>query len=145
MRRRARARVLVSACAVVVSAVVFLVPFAFILLTSVKNRQQSALLDFSSPEQLSFMENFFAVIETRDYMLVTAFVNSFMLTTASVAIMVVLAAMVGWVLQRRTSPLVGFRQLHSPQRSHRASGRSSDDLGDAAAGDLQDPTRAGAH
>ena len=105
---RRRARVLVSVSAVVVSAVVFLVPFAFILLTSVKSRQQAALLDFSWPEQLSFMENFFAVIETRDYMLVTAFVNSFILTAASVAIMVVLAAMVGWALQRRVSRWSGF-------------------------------------
>src|SRR5262245_10713212 len=77
-------------------------------MTSVKSRQQSALLDFSWPEQFAFVENFGTVLETRDYMLVTAFINSFILTVASVAIMVVLAAMVGWVLQRRISRWTGF-------------------------------------
>ena len=48
-----------------------------------------------------------AVFETRDYMLVTAFINSTILTVASVAIMVILAAMVGWVLQRRKSRWTG--------------------------------------
>ena len=103
-----RARLLLSISAIAVSAVVFLVPFAFIVLTSVKSRQQSALLDFSWPQQFSFVENFIEVIKTRDYMLVTAFVNSFILTVASVAIMVVLAAMVGWVLQRRVTKWTGF-------------------------------------
>ena len=36
-------------------------------------------------------------------MLVTAFINSTIITVASVAIMVVLAAMVAYVLQRRPS------------------------------------------
>jgi raffinose/stachyose/melibiose transport system permease protein len=103
-----QARLLTSISAIAVSAVVFLVPFAFIILTAVKSRQQSARLDFSWPEQFAFVENFVEVIQTRDYMLVTAFINSFVLTVASVAIMVVLAAMVGWVLQRRVTKWTGF-------------------------------------
>jgi raffinose/stachyose/melibiose transport system permease protein len=103
-----RARLLLSISAIAVSAVVFLVPFAFIILTAVKSRQESARLDFSWPEQFLFVSNFIEVIKTRDYMLVTAFINSFVLTVASVAIMVVLAAMVGWVLQRRVTRWTGF-------------------------------------
>ena len=38
-----------NAVALVVSTVVFLVPFAFIILTSVKNKQEAALLDFTWP------------------------------------------------------------------------------------------------
>jgi raffinose/stachyose/melibiose transport system permease protein len=103
-----QARLVMSISAIAVSAVVFLVPFAFIILTAVKSRQQSARLDFSWPEQFAFVENFVEVIKTRDYMLLTAFINSFVLTVASVAIMVVLAAMVGWVLQRRVTRWTGF-------------------------------------
>lgn len=100
--------------AIAVSAVVFLVPFAFILLTAVKDRQQSALLDFSWPNPFLFVENLVAVFQAKDYLLITAFINSFILTVASVSICVVLAAMVGWVLSRRQTrwtPLVNFLVL----------------------------------
>ncbi|GAB3999036.1 carbohydrate ABC transporter permease [Glycomyces albus] len=87
--------------AIAVSAVVFLVPFAFIFLTASKTRAESALLEFSLPTEWAIWENLAAVVQTRDYMLLTAFVNSTVLTVASIAIMVVFAAMVGYVMQRR--------------------------------------------
>jgi raffinose/stachyose/melibiose transport system permease protein len=43
------------------------------------------------------------VLSTRDYMLVTAFINSIILTVGSVTLLVVFGAMVGFVLQRRPS------------------------------------------
>jgi raffinose/stachyose/melibiose transport system permease protein len=89
--------------AILVSVVVFLIPFAFIVLTAVKTRQEAALLDLGWPQQFAIVENFVAVIQARDLLLVTAFVNSFILTVTSVALMVVFGAMVGWVLQRRRS------------------------------------------
>lgn len=99
---------LLSAFAIVASIVVFVVPFAFIVLTALKDRQQAALLDFSWPQQFRIVQNFIEVVEARDYMLVIAFINSTILTVASVAGMVVLAAMAGFVLQRRKSRWNGF-------------------------------------
>lgn len=99
---------------IVISGVVFIVPFVFIVLTAVKDRQQSALLDFSWPHPFQFIENFIAVFQARDYVLITAFINSFILTVGTVSICVVLAAMVGWVLQRRKTrwtPVVNFLVL----------------------------------
>lgn len=93
----------VGVLAILVSAVVFLVPFAFIFFTASKTRQEASLLEFSPPTEWAIWQNLVAVLETRDYMLVTAFVNSTVLTVVSVAVMVVLAAMVGYVLQRRQS------------------------------------------
>ncbi|MEU4389929.1 carbohydrate ABC transporter permease [Kribbella sp. NPDC023855] len=98
---RPRKNYLLSVVAILVSIVVFLVPFAFIVLTAVKDRQQASLLDFSWPHQFQFAQNFVAVVEARDYMLIIAFINSTILTIASVAGMVVLAAMAAFVLQRR--------------------------------------------
>lgn len=103
-----------SVASIVVSGLVFVVPFAFIVLTAVKDRQQSALLDFSWPDPFLFVENLVAVFQAKDYLLITAFINSFILTVASVSICVVLAAMVGWVLQRRRTrwtTLVNFLVL----------------------------------
>jgi raffinose/stachyose/melibiose transport system permease protein len=97
-----------SAVAILASIVVFVIPFAFIVLTAVKDRTQSADLDFSWPHQFRIVQNFVEVVKARDYMLVIAFINSTILTVASVTGMVVLAAMAGFVLQRRKSRWNGF-------------------------------------
>ena len=105
---------LLSAVAILASIVVFIIPFAFIVLTAIKDRQQAALLDFSWPHQLRIVQNFVEVLKARDYMLVIAYINSTILTVASVTGMVVLAAMAGFVLQRRRSrwnPFINFLVL----------------------------------
>ncbi len=111
MTRPRRRRYWLGMVSVVVSAFVFLVPFAFIALTAVKDRQQAALLDFSWPSRFQFVQNFTEVIKARDYMLIIAFINSTILTVCSVALMVVLAAMVAFVLQRRRSRWTGLVNL----------------------------------
>lgn len=108
MKRERINRVVVGAVSIVAAVVVFIVPFAFILTTSFKSRQESSLLEFSWPSEFAFFENLVAVIEARNFMLVTAFINSTILTVASVTLMVIFGAMVGWVLQRRQSRWNGF-------------------------------------
>lgn len=105
MRRRG---LLSGIVAIVGSAVFFLVPFAFIVLTAGKDRAQAALLDFSWPAHPQYARNVIDVLEARDYMLVIAYINSTILTVASVTGMVVLAAMVAFVLQRRPGRWTGF-------------------------------------
>jgi len=90
-----------SFLAIVLSVIVFLVPFAFILLTAIKDQQQASLLDFSWPHQFRLVQNFVDVVQARDYMLIIAFINSTILTAASVTLMVVFGAMVAFILQRR--------------------------------------------
>jgi len=107
--KAARTRNLIGGIiAIAVSVVVFLIPFAFIVLTAFKTQQESALLEFSWPTEFAFFDNLVTVLQTRDYTVVRAFINSAIVTVASVGIMVVLAAMVGWVLQRRQSRWNGF-------------------------------------
>ena len=106
-RRPSSGRPLLSAVAILLSLVVFVVPFAFIVLTALKSRQEASLLDFSWPTQLHVVQNFLAVVRARDYMLIIAFINSTILTVSSVAILVVLAAMVAFVLQRRRTRWTG--------------------------------------
>jgi len=88
---------------IVLAAIVFLVPFAFIFVTAGKTQQEASRLEFTWPTQIAFVENFLTVIQTNNGVLWRAFINSTILTVAAVAIMVVLAAMVGYVLQRRAS------------------------------------------
>ncbi len=99
---------LLSVLAMVLFLVVFVVPFLFIVVQSLKDRDGARTLDFSWPGEIALWQNIQEVIAARDYMLVTAFVNSTILTVASVTLMVVFAAMVGYVLQRRVTRWTGF-------------------------------------
>ena len=93
----------VSGAAIVFTGIVFVIPFLFILLQAVKNPQEARSLSFSWPTEFPILDNIRQVFEARDYMLVIAFINSTVLTVASVSLMVVLGAMVAYVLQRRSS------------------------------------------
>jgi raffinose/stachyose/melibiose transport system permease protein len=88
---------------IVLFAVVFLVPFAFILFTAAKTQREAGELQFSLPTSWALLQNFRDALSARNYMLIIAFINSTILTVASVAILVVLSAMVAYVAQRRQS------------------------------------------
>jgi raffinose/stachyose/melibiose transport system permease protein len=98
-----RKGVVLGSVSIVLSAIVFVVPFVFVLLTASKTQQEASLLGFSLPTEWAFVDNMRAVLESNDSILVRAFWNSTVLTVAAVAIMTVLAAMVGYVVQRRRS------------------------------------------
>jgi raffinose/stachyose/melibiose transport system permease protein len=85
--------------------VVFVVPFLFVLLQATKTRQEANQLAFTWPSEFVLVQNLQEAVAARDYILITAFINSTVLTVASVTLMVVFAAMVGYVLQRRTTRL----------------------------------------
>ena len=95
----------VSGVAIVFTGIVFVIPFLFIVLQAVKNPEESRSLSFAWPSEFSLWDNVRQVFEARDYMLVVAFINSTVLTVASVSLMVVLGAMVAYILQRRKSRL----------------------------------------
>lgn len=94
-----------GALTLALAAIIFLVPFAFIILQSLKTRDDAQKLEFSWPEQFNLISNVTEVFQARDFMLVRAFINSSILTVASVALMVVCAALTGYVLQRRKSKI----------------------------------------
>jgi raffinose/stachyose/melibiose transport system permease protein len=87
--------------AILVAVVVFVVPFVFMFLTASKDESESSDLGFSLPTHWTIVDNVNEVFAARDGMLVTAFKNSTILTVVSVAILVVLCSMVGYVIQRR--------------------------------------------
>ncbi|WP_420668683.1 carbohydrate ABC transporter permease [Mesorhizobium japonicum] len=112
MSRRARIRRwVVGIVAIAVSIVVFLIPFLFVLLQAAKTPQEASSMDFSLPRHIVFIDNLVAVLQTNDGIVITAFVNSILLTVFSVLVMVIFGAMVGYVLQRkktRWNPVINF-------------------------------------
>ena len=87
--------------AVLVAAVVFIVPFVFMFLTAAKDSADAEALTFSWPKSWPIVDNVKEVFAANDHQLVTAFRNSIILTVVSVTILVFLCAMVGFVVQRR--------------------------------------------
>jgi raffinose/stachyose/melibiose transport system permease protein len=83
--------------------VVFIVPFIFIFLTAVKSRQEASRMLFSWPGEWHLIENFLAVVQARNYMLLLAYFNSTLITVCAVTLLVIFSAMVGYILQRRPS------------------------------------------
>jgi len=92
-----------SGFTLVLFVVIFVLPFLFIALTAAKTSQESGALDFSWPTEWRFFENLKEVVQARDYIVITAFVNSTIITVFSVIGIVVLGAMMAFVLQRRKS------------------------------------------
>ena len=58
---------------------------------------------FSWPGEWHLVENFLAVVQARNYMLLLAYFNSILITVCAVTLLVVFSAMVGYILQRRPS------------------------------------------
>ena len=106
MKSRIRINV-VSVLTLILFVIVFVVPFLLVLVNAVKDRQEASELNLSLPTSFHLVENLREVFAARNYMLVTAMVNSTILTVASVTGMVIVAAMVGFVLQRRASRING--------------------------------------
>ncbi|MEN2742573.1 carbohydrate ABC transporter permease [Microbacterium sp. X-17] len=102
---------IVGVVAILVSVVVFLVPFAFVVLQASKSPEDASSLAFTWPKEWQFFPNLMAVLQSGDGLIWRAFLNSFVLTVGSVILMVVLSAMAGYVLARKRSkwgPVVNF-------------------------------------
>ena len=83
------------------AAVIFIIPFLFMLVNSLKERRESNLLNLSLPE-IFHWENYATVFSANNYQILTAFKNSILITACSVLLLVILGSMAGYVLQRRT-------------------------------------------
>ena len=102
---RPRTRWLVGLIGILVTTGLFVVPFAFVFTMAAKDTNEASLLDFSWPTHFQLWQNLVDVFQARDYMLVIAFINSTILTVASVTLLVVFGSMIAYVLDRRKSRL----------------------------------------
>jgi raffinose/stachyose/melibiose transport system permease protein len=104
---RSMRSVLTGSAAILLSAVFFLVPFAFIFVTASKTVTESSALKFSWPEHFVLFQNLKEALAANDYLMIIAFINSLILTVTSVAALTVLGAMVAYVWQRRPGRFSG--------------------------------------
>lgn len=101
-------RVWIDVVALFVVTIIFVVPFLFILTTAAKTRAEAALFKFSWPSEFQLMQNLRDVIAFGDYRMARALWNSTLLTVGSVTLIVLLAALVAYVMQRRADRMAAI-------------------------------------
>lgn len=107
MKKEKRLLLLGDILGCVFGILIFAVPFIFMLINALKDRRGANLLSLSLPETYMW-ENFKEVFEANDYLIVTAFKNSAILTVGSLLLLIVVGSMAGYVLQRRTDKTTKF-------------------------------------
>jgi raffinose/stachyose/melibiose transport system permease protein len=95
------AAIWVDAITLAVVFVLFVVPFVFIFLTAAKTSQEASLFEFSWPARFQLFDNIRDVLAYGDGRMFLALWNSSLLTVGSVTIIVLFAALVAYVMQRR--------------------------------------------
>lgn len=103
--RKFIASVWLDVAALVIIGIVFVVPFVFIVLTAAKTRPEAALFEFSWPSKWQLIENIREVIAYGNHRVLLAMWNSTLLTVGSIALIVLLSALVAFVMQRRRDRL----------------------------------------
>ncbi len=105
MKKQKRLLLLGDILGVIITCILFLVPFYFMLVQSLKSKAEANKLSISWPSELHF-ENYIEVFKHANYQLVTAFKNSGILTLFTVLGLLVTAAMAAYVIQRRHDKLM---------------------------------------
>jgi raffinose/stachyose/melibiose transport system permease protein len=99
--RKLVSRVWLDAVSLLIIGLVYVVPFIFIFLTASKTRPEAALFQFSWPSEFQLIENLREVMAFGDFRMFRALWNSTVLTVGSVTLIVLIAALVAFVMQRR--------------------------------------------
>lgn len=89
--------------AIILTFVVFVFPFLFILFTAGKDAKSAFRLEFSIPEDWYLWENLVTVIQADKYLILRATYNTLVLTVCSVTLLVIISGMTGYVIQRKTN------------------------------------------
>lgn len=110
MQKKKRLYLLGDIIGVIAAFFIFIVPFLFMLVNSLKERRESNLLNLSLPEVFQW-ENYKEVFTSGNYIVLTAFKNSFLITAGSVIILILICSMGGYVLQRRKDKTMGAINL----------------------------------
>lgn len=105
MKKQKRLQIIGDVVGVLMTIVIFLVPFYFMFVQSIKTKREANRLSIAWPAEVHF-ENYLEVIQHGNYQLVTAFKNSATLTLFTVLGLLITAAMAGYVIQRRKGKMM---------------------------------------
>lgn len=90
-------------CALAV--IVFIFPFYFMFINSLKDRREANKLSIAFPTSIHW-ENYLDVLKNNNYQVLIAFKNSFLIMLFAVAVLIIVCSMAGYVVQRRNDKVV---------------------------------------
>ncbi|WP_248926143.1 carbohydrate ABC transporter permease [Paenibacillus hamazuiensis] len=109
---RSKSQWVTGLISLLLSTLIFWVPFYFVIMNSFKNSAEASLFNMALPTAFEALNNYKTVLTADDYMVVRAFYNSTVLTVFSIVVLVIVCSMAGFVLQRReggrASSLINF-------------------------------------
>ena len=91
----------VDVVGLIVVFIIFIIPFLFILTTAAKTQAEAAIFRFGWPSDFQLLQNMRDVFAYGDFRMLRALWTSTLLTVGSVTLIVLLAALVAYVMQRR--------------------------------------------
>jgi len=91
---------IVQIIAVILSIIIYGVPFYFVILNSLKDQTEAGLINIHFPSKFHF-SNYLDVIKAEDYAVLRGFYYSTVITVFSVLILVMVCSMLGFFIQRR--------------------------------------------
>ncbi|RYH02567.1 carbohydrate ABC transporter permease [Salipiger sp. IMCC34102] len=103
-----RRQLLTGLASLAVATVVFILPFLFVLINAAKTPAEASQPSFAWPSEWHLWSNLVEVVQVRDYALLLAYFNSIVITVGAMTLLVIFAAMVGYVLQRRPTRFSKF-------------------------------------
>ena len=107
MTRKKRLRLIGDVLGVLFTIIIFIVPFYFMFVQSIKTQQEANQLLISWPKNgIHLVENYSSVLHKNHGQLILAFKNSAILTIGTVAGLLVFSSMAAYVIQRRRDRLM---------------------------------------
>jgi raffinose/stachyose/melibiose transport system permease protein len=90
---------------ILAAAIIFIIPFVFMFVNSIKDRKEANLMNLSLPDIFNW-ENYKTVLSANNGQILTAFKNSAILSVGAVVLLIVVGSMAGYVMQRRKGKLM---------------------------------------
>lgn len=93
--------ILIQAFIVLLTVFVYLIPFYFILVNSLKSGGEASRFSLAWPSSVQLLENYRDVLQVNNGVVIKGFFNSLRLTAISVFFIVLITSMMAFVMQRR--------------------------------------------
>ena len=105
MKKRKAIFIYTDIFAVLMSIVLYGVPFYFVILNSLKDKTEAGQMNMKFPGMLNF-SNYVEVIKAENFAVLRAFYNSIFITVFSLIGLVIVCSMLGFFMQRRSGSKV---------------------------------------
>jgi len=105
MRTVKRKTLILDIFTVFITTIIFGTPLYFLLVNTFKDKKEARMLSIAWPETLQIVQNYKEAFSAQNYMVIRSFWNSTYITFFSVAGLIIVCSMAGYVIQRRNDKL----------------------------------------